>query len=216
MLAVIALGNPGARYAATRHNIGWMVADAVAEKLGTTFRAAKGEYYEAPARIEEQELVLVKPTTYMNNSGIAATQVAERYGVSPAEMLVLVDEIQFPVGRIQLKPSGSSGGHNGVESLIYHLGTLDFPRLRCGVGKDFGPGEMVDYVLAPFPAPEKEIVDEMIEQAREAVLVWVAEGTARAMNRINTKPAAKPSEDGERVASSEDPKSDTDSCLPRS
>lgn len=220
MLVILALGNPGARYAATRHNIGWLVADALAEKLGTAFRPAKGEYYEASARIGEREVLLVKPTTYMNNSGVAAAQIAERHGVAPADMLALVDEIQFPLGRVQLKSSGSSGGHNGVESLIYHLGTLDVPRLRCGVGKDFGPGEMVDYVLAPFPAAEEKIVREMIEQARDAALVWISEGTARAMNRINTRTdgrtpplgapqgdsaenaqkGEKSGEDGERVA----------------
>jgi PTH1 family peptidyl-tRNA hydrolase len=216
MLVVLALGNPGARYAATRHNIGWLVADALAEKLGTAFRPAKGDYYEASARIGDREILLVKPTTYMNNSGIAAAQIAERHGVIPSDMLVLVDEIQFPVGRVQLKSSGSSGGHNGVESLIYHLGTLDIPRLRCGVGKDFGPGEMVDYVLAPFPPAEQKIVQQMIANARDAVLIWVGEGTSRAMNRINTRADAsgdapgtpradpgggpKPRDDGERVA----------------
>lgn len=199
MVVVLALGNPGARYEATRHNIGWMIADALAEKLGTSFRPAKGEYYEAPAKVGDREVLLVKPTTYMNNSGVAAAQLIEKLGISPADMLALVDEIQFPVGRIQLKPSGSPGGHNGIESLIYHLGTLDIPRLRCGVGNAFGPGEMADYVLSPFPAEEKEIVDGMIAQARDAVLVWISEGTARAMNRINTRTEPKPREDGERV-----------------
>jgi PTH1 family peptidyl-tRNA hydrolase len=185
MKVVLGLGNPGARYAATRHNIGWIVLDAVAEKLRTGFVPAKGDFHEAHTRFRGRDLLLVKPTTYMNNSGIAAMQLVERYGVGPSDMLVIVDEIQFPVGRIQLKGSGSSGGHNGLESLIYHLGSHDFPRLRCGVGSDFQAGEMADYVLSPFPAGQEEIVCRMTVNACEAVLAWTADGTAQAMNRIN-------------------------------
>ncbi len=187
MKVILALGNPGTRYAATRHNIGWIVADAVAQHLGIGFDAGRGEYYEARGEVRGTQFVLAKPTTYMNNSGIAAAQILERYGVSPADMLALVDELQFPTGRIQLKPSGSSGGHNGTESLIYHLDTNQFPRLRCGVGDNFAQGEMVDYVLAPFGAEESDLVREMIIAARDAVLLWITEGTARAMNIINAR-----------------------------
>ena len=187
MKVILALGNPGARYERTRHNIGWLVADAIARRLRAEFRPAKGEYYEAKGEWRGTGLLLVKPTTYMNNSGLAARQLVERLGISPADILVVVDEIQFPVGRSQLKPSGSSGGHNGVESIIQHLGTREVPRLRCGVGKDFGPGEMVDYVLAPFPEREEQEVERMIDEAADTALLWVAEGTARAMNLANTR-----------------------------
>lgn len=186
MKIVLALGNPGSRYAATRHNIGWMVADAVAEEANAAFRPGRGDYYESRITRNGREALLVKPATYMNNSGLAARQVIERYGVSPADMLVIIDEIQFPTGRIQLKPSGSSGGHNGMESLIYHLETNEFPRLRCGIGRDFGPGEMVDYVLSRFPPHEEAVVAEMIASARDAVHTWIAEGTPRAMHQCNT------------------------------
>jgi PTH1 family peptidyl-tRNA hydrolase len=185
MKVVVGLGNPGSRYAATRHNIGWMVLDAVAEALRGEWGPAKGEYYEAPVRYRGREALLVKPTTYMNNSGIAARQIIEQRKIVPEELLAIVDEIQFPTGRIQLKSSGSSGGHNGTESLIYHLGTRGFPRLRCGVGNDFAPGEMVDYVLSPFPIDDAETVQRMIETGRDAVLMWIAEGTSRAMNLVN-------------------------------
>jgi PTH1 family peptidyl-tRNA hydrolase len=190
MKVILALGNPGARYELTRHNIGWLVADAIAHRLRADFRPARGEYYEAKGEWRGNGLLLVKPTTYMNNSGLAARQLVERLGISPADILVVVDEIQFPVGRSQLKPSGSSGGHNGVESIIEHLGTTGFPRLRCGVGKDFGPGEMVDYVLAPFPEREREEVERMIDEAAGTALLWVAEGTAKAMNMANTRGAS--------------------------
>ncbi len=124
----------------------------------------------------------------MNNSGIAAAQLVKRYRVPPGDMLAIVDELQFPTGRIQIKPSGSSGGQNGIESLITHLGTDAIPRLRCGIGSDFERGAMADYVLSPFPVEEESVVEQMITNAADAVLVWIAEGTARAMNRCNTKP----------------------------
>jgi PTH1 family peptidyl-tRNA hydrolase len=185
MKVVLGLGNPGARYAATRHNIGWMVLDAVADTLHGEYLPAKGEYYEARVRYRGREVLLVKPTTYMNNSGIAARQLVERHGIAPREILAIVDEIQFPVGRVQLKASGSSGGHKGTESLIYHLETADFPRLRCGVGNDFGPGELVEYVLGEFPLEQAEVLQRMIETGRDAVLTWIVEGTAKAMSLVN-------------------------------
>lgn len=187
MKVVIGLGNPGSQYQFTRHNIGWLVLDAVAESLRSEFRPGKGEFYEARGRWRGHDVLLVKPTTYMNNSGVAARQIVDRLGVSPAEMLAITDEIQFPTGRVQLKPSGSSGGHNGVESLIYHLRTADFPRLRCGVGNDFPRGAMADYVLSPFPMEELKVVQEMIEEGCEFVLTWIAEGTAQTMSRLNNR-----------------------------
>jgi PTH1 family peptidyl-tRNA hydrolase len=207
MKAVLGLGNPGARYAATRHNIGWMVLDAVADALHGEYVPAKGEYYEARLRYRGREVLLVKPTTYMNNSGIAARQLVERHGIAPQEILAIVDEIQFPVGRVQLRASGSSGGHNGTESLIYQLETADFPRLRCGVGNDFGPGEMVEYVLGEFPVEQAELLQRMIDTGRDAVLTWIVEGTARAMTLVNReKKEAKetPESGGEETKKSED------------
>ncbi len=193
MKIILALGNPGARYAATRHNIGWMVADRVASRLGITFQPGPGDYHEAVGEIGGRAVALVKPTTYMNNSGIAARQVLERRGVDPSDMLVIVDEIQLPPGRIKLKSAGSSAGHNGTESLIYQLQTEQFARLRCGVGNNFAFGGLVDYVLAPFNHDELEQVEEMIEAACTAVEIWVAEGTARAMNRVNVVAKAESS-----------------------
>ncbi|MBS1911859.1 MAG: aminoacyl-tRNA hydrolase [Bacteroidetes bacterium] len=187
MKVVLALGNPGARYAATRHNIGWMIADAVACRLGCDFVAGRGDYFAAPAQVGDDDLLIVKPTTYMNNSGVAAAQIVERFGVPVESILAIVDELQFATGRIQLRPSGSSGGHNGTESLIYHLDSINFPRLRCGIGNQFPPGMMADYVLSPFPHEEHELVKRMIEEGADAVMTWVREGTSRAMNIVNTR-----------------------------
>lgn len=192
MKIVIGLGNPGSRYERTRHNIGFRVVDRVAERLRAEFVAGRGDYYDAQVRWRGTSALLVKPTTFMNNSGVAAAQLVKRYRVPAGDILAVVDELQFPAGRIQIKPSGSSGGQNGIESLVYHLGTDQIPRLRCGIGSDFERGAMADYVLSPFPAEEETLVEEMITNAADAVLVWIAEGTARAMNRCNTKPGALP------------------------
>jgi PTH1 family peptidyl-tRNA hydrolase len=189
---VIGLGNPGTRYERTRHNIGWRVLDRVAERLRAELEPGRGDYYDAQVRWRGTTALLVKPTTFMNNSGQAAAQLVKRYRVPPGDILAVVDELQFPTGRIQIKPSGSSGGQNGIESIIHHLGTDQIPRLRCGIGSDFERGAMVDYVLSPFPSDEEKTVEEMITNAADAVLVWIAEGTARAMNRCNTKPGALP------------------------
>ena len=178
---LLGLGNPGSRYAATRHNIGWMALDAAAKQMKVELQPGHGDYWEAVGVWQGRQILLAKPTTYMNNSGTAAAQLLERYNRTPADLLVIVDEFQFPVGKIQIKPSGSSGGHNGLESLIYPLETRDFPRLRCGIGRDFGPGQMADYVLAPFPAEQQQAVEQMILQARDAMLDWAAHGTERAM-----------------------------------
>lgn len=187
MKIVLALGNPGSRYAATRHNIGWIVADALVERHGGGYRPGRGDYYQASIALDGHETLVVKPTTYMNHSGQAAAQVLEHTGTAPAAMLVLVDEIQFPLGRVQLKPSGSAGGHNGTQSVIDHLDTAMFPRLRCGIGDNFGPGEMVDYVLSPFAKDEAPQTARMVADAADAVETWIREGTARAMNIVNSR-----------------------------
>lgn len=209
MKVVLALGNPGTRYTATRHNIGWMVADAVAERLNLEFRPGKGEYYEAQGSWKGEKTLLVKPTTYMNNSGLAAAQVMERHKVGLSDILVIVDEIQFPVGRIQVKPSGSSGGHNGMESLMYHLDSNAFPRLRCGIGRDFGPGEMAEYVLSRFPQQEEALVADMIARARDVTLAWIAEGTTRAMSICNVaatgEKSARPGSEANTSRPADDP-----------
>lgn len=197
MKIVIGLGNPGTRYERTRHNIGWRVLDAVAIRLRAEFEPGRGDYYDAQVRWRGTTALLAKPTTFMNNSGLAAAQLVKRYRVPPGDILAIVDELQFPTGRIQIKPSGSSGGQNGIESLIHHLGTDAIPRLRCGIGSDFERGAMADYVLSPFPQEEQEKVEQMITNAADAVLVWIAEGTARAMNRCNTKPGPLSSDNTE-------------------
>lgn len=185
MKIILALGNSGGRYAATRHNIGWMVGDAVARSLNSEFAPGPGDYYQAIGRWRGEDVAVIKPTTYVNNSGLAARQIVERFNVDPVVILAVVDEAQFPVGRIQLRPSGSDGGHNGLRSIIQYLETDSFPRLRCGIDRNFAHGDMADYVLSPFAPDEIAARDAMIELARQAALAWIAEGIDAAMGCFN-------------------------------
>ncbi|MCX7929242.1 MAG: aminoacyl-tRNA hydrolase [Chlorobi bacterium] len=182
---VLGLGNPGTEYAATRHNIGYRVAETFVARRGGTFSPAEGPWLEATVRYARQEFAVALPTTYMNRSGIAARKLLARYSTAPDHLIAIVDEYNFPVGRIHLKFGGSDGGHNGIASLIEELGTDRFWRLRCGIGRDFGPGELSDYVLSPFPPDEHPLVDAMIANAVEALERIAKSGIARAASEVN-------------------------------
>lgn len=187
MKIVVGLGNPGSRYEMTRHNVGWLILDAVAERLRGEFVPGKGDYYEAEVSWRGRKTLLVKPTTFMNLSGNATRQVLRHRSETTNELLVVLDEIQLPLGRVKLTGSGSDGGHNGMASVIEVLESDRFARLRCGVGGDFGPGQMVEYVLAEFSADEMETLRGLIEEGRDAILLWIVEGTTRSMNRVNAR-----------------------------
>jgi len=189
---IVGLGNPGARYAETRHNIGWMVADDFARKHTITkntplFSAGKGDWYEARCTVGGTDVAVILPTTYMNLSGKAAAHASRHFHIPKERIVALVDEYNFPVGRIHLKNSGSDGGHNGTSSMIEELGTRAFFRLRCGIDKKFGPGELVDYVLKPFAAEEIASRDAMIEKAVAALETLIEVGAARAMQIVNVQ-----------------------------
>lgn len=193
MKIVVGLGNPGSQYRTTRHNIGWLLLDRVAEDLDLLFDAGKGDYLAAEGRKRGRRFTMVKPTTYMNRSGEAIRQVLRHTKTTIDDLLVVVDEIQLPVGRLKLTASGSDGGHNGLSSIIEVLGTDRFARLRCGVGSDFPTGRMADYVLSPFFEEEIEERDRMIDDGGRAILSWVHDGTTVAMNRINRRKKASSS-----------------------
>lgn len=189
---IVGLGNPGARYAETRHNIGWMVADAFARKHTVSkntplFSAGKGDWYEARCAVRGTDVVVILPTTYMNLSGKATEQASKLFRIPKERIVAIVDEYNFPVGRIHLKNSGSDGGHNGTSSMIEELGTQAFFRLRCGIDKKFGPGELVDYVLKPFAPEEIAARDAMIEKAVAALETLIEVGAARAMQIVNVQ-----------------------------
>ncbi len=206
MKIVVGLGNPGSRYRETRHNIGWLLLDRVAETLGKTFEAGRGDYEILEGRRKGRPLALVKPLTFMNLSGNGVRQVLRHLKGGPEDLLIVFDEIQLPVGRLKLTGSGSDGGHNGVSSVIAELGTENFARLRCGVGNNFGTGRMAEYVLDPFAPEEIESRDLMITDGASAILTWVHEGTAKGMNRVNRrapKPAKEKKSTGQAEASTD-------------
>ena len=183
---IVGLGNPGADYAKTRHNIGWMVADAFVEKQQSSFKDGKGDWYEAEVMYRRQSILVVKPTTYMNLSGEAVKVLMRKHQIASDRIIAIVDEYNFPVGKIHLKTVKSDGGHNGITSLIQHIPKADFSLLRCGIAKNFGPGELVRYVLAPFPENEQAQVQSMIEMGVKALETVAAHGILKSMNIINS------------------------------
>lgn len=185
-LMFVGLGNPGSEYAATRHNIGFMVVDAFVAAAEVTWANGSSLYDEARLRYAGIEVVVIKPLTYMNLSGKAVAKRSRELGISPTRVVVITDEYNFPVGKLHLKQGGSSGGHNGIASVIEELETANFWRLRCGIDRKFGPGELVDYVLAPFDASQSDELGRMIERGCEAIRQIAKVGPALAMQKVNT------------------------------
>lgn len=158
MKAIIGLGNPGARYDNTRHNIGFMILDAFANKHKLRFTPDKGEYYSVGSNLVASHFYLYKPTTYMNLSGNAVSDIIEKNSIDLENLLIITDDINLPTGKIRFREAGGTGGHNGLSSIIYSLKTNQFNRLRFGVGNEFDDGKMPDYVLDNFYENEKEII----------------------------------------------------------
>jgi PTH1 family peptidyl-tRNA hydrolase len=185
---IIGLGNPGKRYEGTRHNVGFAVVERLADELHAPLRAGRGEFLWAQGEYRDRQLGLVKPMTFMNESGIAAAEIGEQFKVTLGDLLVVCDDFQLPLGRLRLRPSGSDGGHNGLYSIIYHLQSEDFARLRCGIGSEHAPKEkssMAEFVLDPFAEDERPAADQMVQQAKEACLSVVVDGVEKTMNMIN-------------------------------
>lgn len=185
MALIVGLGNPGLEYKGTRHNVGFELIDNLSEKLTITLKPGNGLFFFGEGRFKGQTVTLLKPTTYMNKSGRAVTKALAETGNSPSECLVCYDDIHLETGRIKLKPAGSAGGHNGIIDIIDRLQTQDFPRLRIGIGNEFNRGRQSDYVLSPFTPSQREQINETLEVASEAVLMFLREGIERAMNQFN-------------------------------
>ena len=182
MRLVVGLGNPGPRYAATRHNIGFMVVDRLAAE-GSGRWVDQDHSQAAQVQLANQQVLLVKPQTFMNRSGIAVAAFQERLGAAPEEVLVLLDDFLLDFGRLRLRRGGSDGGHNGLASILEHLNTSRVPRLRLGIGAP-PPGEdSIDYVLGLFGA--KEQVAGLVERGCQAVEACAHEGIDKAMNQFN-------------------------------
>ena len=190
MFFVIGLGNPERRYVGTRHNIGFEVVDRLAQELRMQFKPGRGEFLIAQGSFREHPLALIKPLTFMNESGVAVTEVREQFDAGNEDLLVVCDDFQLPLGQLRLRLGGSDGGHNGLYSIIYHLQSEGFPRLRCGIASSSMPADknqMADFVLARFTAEELPLVNEMIPQAKDACLCSLSDGIAKAMNVFNKK-----------------------------
>lgn len=182
------LGNPGLKYNGTRHNAGFMAADAMAKKYGVSINKMRFKALTQTVDIGGSKVLLMKPQTYMNLSGEAIAQAARFYKIPPERVIVVSDETALPIGRLRIRKSGSAGGHNGLKNIIAQLGTDTFPRIRMGVGAPPHPDyDMVDWVLAAFKGQDAADMEKAAERAAEAVECYVKEGAERAMNKFNTK-----------------------------
>ncbi|MFS8906561.1 aminoacyl-tRNA hydrolase [Synechococcus sp. O70.2] len=196
---IVGLGNPGPQYANTRHNCGFMVVDQLAERWGIPLALEKqfqGSYGEGFALGGKRRLL--KPATYMNRSGEAVRAVLDWYKLDPRSVLVVYDDVDLPLGRLRLRGSGSAGGHNGMKSVIQHLGSEAFPRLRLGVGRPKGNQDMVGHVLGRFEPTEQAVLERVLRAAVEAVECCLQEGLRAAMNRFNPLDLSEPLSERDR------------------
>jgi PTH1 family peptidyl-tRNA hydrolase len=184
---VVGLGNPGTQYAGNRHNVGRMVLDDLAHRMGARFSRHRTGAFVSEARETPggPRFVLAAPQTYMNESGRPVTQLLRFYSLQPERMIVVHDELDLPFGDLRLKSGGGHGGHNGVRDIAAVLGTPDFPRVRIGVGRPPGRQPAADYVLRDFTPTERKTLPEVVTDAADAVLVLAAEGLERAQARFN-------------------------------
>jgi PTH1 family peptidyl-tRNA hydrolase len=197
MKLIVGLGNPGREYEATRHNLGFMVIDRLAERAGARrFRDEAGAKV-AEALIAGERAMLVKPQTYMNLSGNAVRPLLEKYGGGqPSELIVVVDDVALASGIIRVRARGSAGGQKGLKSIIEHLGTEGFARVRLGIKPDHPVSDLPAFVLSDIPRRERASLDEMLDRASDAVEAILAEGVERAMSRFNERQKMAAADDG--------------------
>jgi PTH1 family peptidyl-tRNA hydrolase len=182
---IVGLGNPGREYAYNRHNVGFMAVSRLASKHNAAFTRRQGKALVTSIRLNENQVVLAKPQTYMNLSGEAVQSLVKFYDVPIEQMLVCFDDLDLPVGAIRLRPEGGSSGQNGMKSIIERLGTQAFPRLRIGIGRPPGRMDPAAYVLQDFKDADAEIMDLTLDKAVEAVEAFVKDGLTAAMNKFN-------------------------------
>ena len=183
---IVGLGNPGEKYERTRHNVGFLVVDTLAEELDIPVQKLKHRALTNTARVGGRKALLMKPVTYMNLSGEAVRPAADFYHVPPERVLVISDDTALPLGKLRLRKGGSAGGHNGLKSIIQHLGTDQFPRLRVGVGEKPHPDyDMADWVLARLQGADWKTMEEAARRAAQAVECVLSQGMDAAMNRFN-------------------------------
>jgi PTH1 family peptidyl-tRNA hydrolase len=190
MYCIVGLGNPGEEYADTRHNVGFRVVDQLAKSRDTHIRRPEYRALTATVRLGRTEVLVMKPQTYMNRSGVSVAAALTDNELAPRDLLVVYDDVDLPLGRVRVRADGGSGGHNGIQSIIDELGDPSFARLRLGVGRPQSEGDMIDYVLASFSEEEAEGVRLLVERGVDAATVFVADGVTVAMQKFNGLPPA--------------------------
>jgi len=193
MKLIIGLGNPGRKYARSRHNIGFMCLNRFARKHGIRFDRRQGKSRIGSGEVAGSEVVLARPQTFMNLSGQAVNRLVKKFKVGLDDIIVIYDDLDLPPGKIRIRPGGSSAGHKGIESIIAHLGSADFVRIRVGIGRPntseggraVSEADIIDFVLSEFTPIEKRIMRRVIPQVSEAILCLLTEGAIAAMNRFN-------------------------------
>ena len=181
MKCIVGLGNPGDRYIKTKHNFGFWVVDKLVKQSSLKYKAGKGEYVFA----QSNEYMFVKPTTYMNNSGIAIKQFLNYYKLDTSSLIIIYDDIDIDLGKIKFRAKGTDGGHNGIKSVIYHLGTDSFDRLKLGIATSMNMRPSEQYVLKAFPKKYNNLVDEVIENATSGISCYLENGISETMNNFN-------------------------------
>lgn len=183
---IVGLGNPGDQYENTRHNVGFRALDELAETAGVPVQKLKYKALTNTCTVSGCKVLLMKPVTYMNLSGEAVGEAARFFKIPPERVLVFSDDTSLPVGKLRVRKSGSAGGHNGLKSIIQHLGTDVFPRIKIGVGSKPHPDyDMADWVLGKFPPEDRKVIDEMVQKAAKAAEYYIKEGPDKTMGRFN-------------------------------
>lgn len=190
MWLVAGLGNPGAQYEMSRHNIGFMVLDNLADMLEKKLKKSPFNGLACKTLIDEKPVVLLKPTTYMNESGFAIRACMDWYGMEPSQLLVIYDDMDLELGRLRIREKGSAGGHNGMKSIIAHVGTSCFSRVRIGIGKPKYDGKTISHVLSPFGSEEVKIVSDAVMMGVDAVREIILNGVIEAQSKFNAKGAS--------------------------
>lgn len=210
MKLICGLGNPGSRYDGTRHNIGFAILDALVLHFGAEFRAGKGDYLFSKLTHNGVDVLLQKPTTYMNLSGKAVQHALAFYKLSVGDLLVICDDVNLPLGAVRIRPDGSDGGQNGLKDIIGQLGTNSFARLRFGIGAPRHRGELSSYVLSKFTEAEQPIVQDSITHSLQATLSFIEHGVSITMTRFNRTPEqpsqSRPSTDTPSRLASDQPR----------
>jgi len=187
MRIIVGLGNPGEKYRATRHNIGWDTITRISDNYGIPLNQMKHKAICGTGFIEGEKVILAQPVTYMNLSGESVRELVDFYKVSPEDIIIIYDDIDLDVGQLRIRKKGSAGGHNGIKSIISHLGTDEFPRIRIGVGAKPKDWDLADYVLSRFKDEEEAVIRQALKDASDACRLIITSGIDAAMNKYNKK-----------------------------